>query len=328
MNYFARHWRGALPLWFAFWVNGVCIWLIRDFVDNGWSPIRWITSDDTDRLVIAPTYAVLYFALTLWSVHGVGRALQIAKARRTQGLGHLLMRLVTMYQRISMWLFMFVAILVIWNAASAIKIGGRDHIYALDRPWYGAIRVTGAITFGLPGDLRAALEADPDIHTLVFNSPGGLYDEAVRIRELVEAHDLNIEIENQCNSACTLVLVAARKGILQDGAYVGFHQISLGDQATSFLNAVVFTKWLLDDTRMLQEHNVPTNFIRKAHNTPFNELWVPSVRELVEANYIDEIDVGGTTYSLAEYCDLKDCDLSLYLKDGELRRINPGSRLP
>ena len=323
MTYFARHWRGELPLWLAFWVNGVILWLLRDFVDAGWSPIRWITSQDMDRLVVAPLYAVLYFALTLWSLHGIGRALVVARARRTPGIGHMVMRMLTLYQRVSMWMFLFVSVLVIWNTITPVRIGDTEYVYTLDRPWYGAIRVKGPITFGMPGDLRAAIEADPDIHTLIFNSPGGMYDEALLIRDLVIANKLNVEVEHQCNSACTLVLVAASKGVLQEGANVGFHRISLGDQATTFLNSLVFAKWLVDDTNLLKEHGVPTPFVRRAHNTPFDELWLPSVRELVDAGYVDEVNVEGVTYTPGEYCAIRDCNRSWYLRDGEWQRITP-----
>jgi len=75
--------------------------------------------------------------------------------------------------------------------------------------------------------------ADPKPTAVALHSPGGRVAEALRIGRIVRARGLDtlVTADASCNSACPLVLFAGRDRIVSRHAWIGMHQIYLGDGA-------------------------------------------------------------------------------------------------
>lgn len=224
-SYARRHWQGDLPLALAWWVNGLILSgliLLLD-IQLGSSGIERLIDTRGEYSLYLLISAVLLLAVPAWQVVGIFRAAD----RHVERIGTVLAGRAT---QVAATLFTVLLALrfVVFAGESLPAVRG---IY----PWAGAhyqvevlpggrvIEVRGGITFGVAGQLEAALAAAPDARRLRLNSGGGLLSEAIKVRAIVIQHQLDTDSTELCNSACISVYIAGRHRTLHRNARMGFH---------------------------------------------------------------------------------------------------------
>ena len=118
---------------------------------------------------------------------------------------------------------------------------------------------------------------------LQINSPGGLIGPASELGMLVNEHDLIVVAYGQCLSACLMPLVASNWPTLAPGADVGLHS---GGGSGHY----DFDKEAADAmSAYLLEHGVKAEMVSRASRVPFEQMWSPSINELIDGNVIEYV---------------------------------------
>ncbi len=176
------------------------------------------------------------------------------------------------------------------SLAQAFKIGPCTR-RAMDRyanPWKvevspAADRVvaTGPISQGSEATLRAVLDQHPQIRLLELNSPGGLVDESALIKVLVQERGLNTLVLQRCASACTDVFLAGERRYVGPEARFGFHRSGVCGQEPN----APWSEIDIEARDYFKARGVEAEFVRQAFDTPHEEVWRPSLEEVMAAGF-------------------------------------------
>jgi hypothetical protein len=153
----------------------------------------------------------------------------------------------------------------------------------------GVLRLSGEFQYGVSDALASALARDPSIRRLELDSPGGNSDQGLELGALVEKYSLSTFVRHRCSSACTFVFVAGRERVLTAGAKLGFHRG----------RSPVWDDVLTDDDKYnghlisyLESRGVTASFAQKAFRVPNDDIWYPSVDELLAAGVVSSKPIG------------------------------------
>jgi hypothetical protein len=147
----------------------------------------------------------------------------------------------------------------------------------------GVLRLSGIFKYGVSDALASALARDPSIRRLELDSPGGNSDQGLQLGALVEKYTLSTFVGHRCSSACTFVFIAGQERVLVAGAKLGFHRG----------RSPVWDDVLIDDDKYnghlityFESRGVAASFARKAFRVSNDDIWYPSVDELLAAGVI------------------------------------------
>lgn len=138
--------------------------------------------------------------------------------------------------------------------------------------------VTGEFTRGIAEAVEQSLATTRSVRIIVFESPGGDIEEALRIARDIKQNGLETGVATECSSACTYSFIAGRERILLPGARLGFH-------------ACQKVVWYFDCENQkyssyLVASGIDEAFIRKALSVDSRDIWYPKPEELLAAHVI------------------------------------------
>ena len=160
------------------------------------------------------------------------------------------------------------------------------------------IYATGEIVSGDAqrfGEFLAALPPPGDSLTfVVFNSQGGLIDEALVIAKAVERNRIltGVAVDGQCTSACVLAWAAGARKFSHDGVCIGVHSANADIRAKAKAHSadekkarrnlestanVLMARWLFD-------HAAPVNVTTKLLQTPSSKVYCLTAADLAAWN--------------------------------------------
>ena len=84
--------------------------------------------------------------------------------------------------------------------------------------------IEGFIDHGISRDFRLLLEQYPGGTRVILNSPGGSIYEGRGLAVLMQKHNLDTHVIDECSSACTLAFIGGQARTLGASAKLGFHQ--------------------------------------------------------------------------------------------------------
>jgi len=143
------------------------------------------------------------------------------------------------------------------------------------------LEFSGGLGAGSANDLARALDANPGVHVVHLNSPGGLVDEGRQMFDLIRGHLLITTTDRYCFSACTLAFLGGRERYLAPGARLGFH----GEFSDTADESHVQAAQHQDMVTMLSL-GIASDFVDKAFAAPKDRIWMPSSGELEDAHVI------------------------------------------
>lgn len=290
-NYFVRHWRGELSLGISYWLNGgvftsfavaILIAAVEIMVKDGY----------TLRTISLASLSILLFSVIagLWSLVGIWRSANHHVGRGGKAGWASAARIGVVFGTLAMTGQLFATIIPQVKELALIA-SGNDPM--------GTVSITIAangqsvIIIGMFGEGSAAeveriLDAAPGVTSLVLNSAGGRLHEAKRLASVVQSRALNTYVEGQCASACTYVFLAGRDRAATPNAQIGFHRPSFPGLDADAQEAM--TRSMLDVYRAAK---LPERFIQRIAKTPPEGMWYPTRDELISAQVITRVSLGG-----------------------------------
>lgn len=141
-----------------------------------------------------------------------------------------------------------------------------------------ALIVTGEFTKGIAEAVEQSLAANRSIRIVVFESPGGDVEEAMRIGRYIKQNGLETGVATECSSACTYSFIAGHERILLPGAQLGFHAC----QKVIWYSPCENQKY----SSYLVASGIDESFIRRALSVEPPDIWYPRPEELLAAQVI------------------------------------------
>ena len=287
LGYLLRHWRGEQGLAQSFWVNNLLLATPLAMLITGL--MSWIGAKGEHLQASAIAVIVgwpLMLALDTWCVVGAwrsagnylrhnGAALWGYGARLLMGLG--------MLQVAASLLVGFLPQLgEYWQMARGIDPIGRTEFHLAEDGT--SVRMEGPIGMGDATRLDTLMKAQPQLQRFELQSPGGRLYEAERMAEMISGRSgASAWVVEHCESACTILFLAAPSRQLMPEARLGFHRASSGTYNPVFDELA--NKELEKTYRKL---NLPDYFIKRTLKTPSRSMWYPSMDELISHALIPE----------------------------------------
>jgi hypothetical protein len=287
-NYFARHWRGELPLPVSYWVNGTLGFLLVAFSRGVLSAL-----EPTGSLKAAVAAGIilygLSFAVSVWHIVGTWRSASNHAERGGRAAWAALTKVVLVLGTAN--LLRFTAATTVPQIVECANILAGDtklppyEIRVL--PGGDEVEFNGGIRAGSGKELERVLMAVPQAKVLHVNSMGGRIREAERMAELVRKRGLTTYTSEQCLSAATLVFISGKERVVSSRAKIGFHQAWLPGMTEQQRRA---SDQALRQTMLLA--GVSDDFITHVLETSHESMWYPTMQEMRHAGVITSESFG------------------------------------
>lgn len=284
VNYFRKHWRGELSLAISFWVNVVLVNII--FM----SLLTWFAEGSPiSHPVISArvTIIIVFFCLSIyaWQIVGLWRSCnrnilingKAFWARTTQVIVVLcfLGNLGNIFSSFGLYKDLY-QLGFQKDTTSACSLTLRKN--------NSLIHLEGGLRFGVSKDVAALLNNHPDIKGIILDCDGGRVYEAKEISKLILIYGLDTYTLKGCYSAGTIAFISGTNRFLGTGANLGFHQYSMDYK--NLADVVDLSKEQKEDLRIFKRKGIKEEFLEKLYNTSAEDLWYPSVDELLGAGVI------------------------------------------
>lgn len=288
-SYVFRHWRGELPLWKSYWVNGSLVTLaslvLISFLTlqavNEWITRFWKTTSIAFLLIWVAIYL-----LTIWQLGGIWRSAQSHIKNSGTFLWARLGQLVVIVSTIlNITTFALMALPQMTEyslVALGIKKYGGFTVQILRQG--SELEVAGAMDFGLTEEVKRQLDINPSVTVIHLNSIGGRIAEARSLRQVIQSHGLNTYTSRECFSACAHAFLAGTTRVLESDARLGFHQAHVPG-----LSPKSVLRIMKEEERYFLSRGVTSQFIKQAFSTPNESIWTPSAQELLSSHVVTQL---------------------------------------
>ena len=283
LKFIGRQWRGEAPFWLSVLVISLLLPGLIVLGGVSWLSVYTIDATAYSSIVAALIVFTVIAIIAVWQLVGTWRATSKNKAPQRSFVSRWLGRTVALTS------FALAAVAfatmpgVVANyyaeATDADWIGQKGHILEIEDD---NLTISGYMSWGLYDEFVEALNNNPEIKTVILNSPGGHYAVGLRMGRLIRAHGLDTLTTEMCGSACTYAFLGGERRMLQKGAQLGFHAMAGNTQA-------VLERMQRHATETLKAADVPDAFIERVFETPSEDVWYPTLRELREANVVTDV---------------------------------------
>lgn len=297
-NYFARHWRGELPLHVALWFNGVSGFTLVAIV------VALITASHALKHEFTPTWMLasvvpawlIVFAAVGWQVVGAWRSAGAYQRRNDPGYLGLLAK-AALAAAVLCTLFVFVtAGIPQLQEYQQLRAGDArlgKHTLQITREGR-ALEFSGGISFGAAKEFAQRLSSAQSVQTVYLNSDGGRIVEAERIAALIRARGLDTYVVERCVSACTAIFLGGRNRLIAPSAKLGFHAPDFPGWTDADRARVA-----ADEEAQLRKLGAGAAFAKRATSAPPNDMSYPSAAELLAEKIVTRV-VSPADYTLPE----------------------------
>lgn len=283
LKFIGRQWRGEAPFWVSVllfslllpWalIIGGTQWLSKDTIES--TPLRSIVTSAVIFSVIA--------MVGIWQIIGTWRASSKARAPGRWWITRWMARLVALAG-------LAVTAFVVSTVPPAMArfysemndtdvIGRQAHSLTVEGD---QVVITGRMSWGLFDKFTRALADNDQLQTVVLNSSGGHYGVGRQMAVLINEQGLDTLTTETCASACTFAYLGGHRRTLQNGGRLGYHAPS-GNTDYALANTAARI------AVVLRAANVPEDFIQHGLATPSDEMWFPTIDELVQANIVTDV---------------------------------------
>lgn len=164
------------------------------------------------------------------------------------------------------------------------------------------IKLTGATDLTLIGsinyysveEIRHYLNNQPEIKSITLESKGGYLDSARELKRIIQAHSLKTYTRFVCSSGCTIAFLGGNPRVMEKDAKLGFHSFLYPysqrllttynadkKEMAEFVIAEIKKDYGLDQ--------LPEWFIERILTTESNNMWYPSIDELIETKVVTSV---------------------------------------
>ena len=292
-NYFVRHWQGDLPLATSYWINATLIASVLPLI--ALTGLSTVTERADSLRILALTYilaVIVILDLWLWGIVGVWRSSDRHVARGGRAWVANLVKALVVLGVIGMTGRLANTFVPQLNELTLILVG-KDPVGSYKATISNdgkSILVKGMFREGSAQEIEKLLDSAPGVRTIVLSSGGGRLLEGTLLAMAVRKRALNTYVEDTCVSTCTFVFLAGRDRSATPNAKIGFHTPSFPGKDPNLIRSG--TEFMMDAYR---EAGLSRTFVDKVRNTPASSMWYPTRDELIEANVITRVSLGGET---------------------------------
>jgi len=291
-GWFARHWRGELPLASAFWINTVLVGALVPHLFERLVQAKEAAGSTSLRAIAALTLVSVgvMVLVQVWAATGTLRA---ARAHRAGG-GHpawsLLAGLAAGCVLVSSCAggAGFVAS---GEAAELLALAsGHDALAPVEVRLSQdgrTLQLIGSLGTGSAQRVHDALKSAPGVREVRLMSGGGRVFEATLIAREIGNRRLDTYVEQVCASACTFLFLAGQERGATPNARIGFHRASFGDLDSSDLPG---------NRRMTETYRaagISPAFLERVQATSSKSMWFPTRDELIANHVVTRVALGG-----------------------------------
>lgn len=147
-----------------------------------------------------------------------------------------------------------------------------------------AMLIKGPMGTGLAALVTRKLDENPDVRTIVLDSPGGRTGQGQDLFALFRRRKLNTHVLDECHSACTIAYLGGVERTISRDGVLGFHQGGFPG-----MNATEMREANQQHERFLIRAGVSREFASRALKTPHNDIWVPTYDELKAGKVIHRV---------------------------------------
>ena len=299
VNYIRKHWRGELSLTISFWINLVLLNFVKVLFEKLLS-YNEIIENPVIAARVALIYAVFcYIIVYPWQIVGLWRSCNhhIEKsgkrfwARTSQGL-------------VIVGFILTIAILgKSWPIyKDFFRIGFQkdewgNYTLKLEKD-NAFIHLQGGLGFGVSEEVGQLLKKYPEVKGIILDSIGGRIYEGRELADLISTYGLDTYSLKGCYSAATIAFIAGKNRFLGIGANLAFHQYQVGYKSMD--GFVDMKDEQAKDLLIFQHQGIKSEFLSKLFDTHHDDLWYPTIDEMLEASVIHGI-VNPSDLSPIEY---------------------------
>lgn len=291
-GYLGQHWRGELPLAAAVIISAALVWGIVQLVElaSRRLPI-------TDYPHAAAALWILEVSLLLPGVIWWGTGVMRSAARHVGRGGSAAVALLTgavglgafFYAGAFWWQSARFVMPDVWATLTGSAVPAS---VAVERPASAAkeagpglqLLVSGDLEFGTTQAVRAALDANPQVMTIRFESRGGRAAEGLALGRLLLERNKDTLVTGECSSACVTAFAGgARRSIGRD-AKLGLH--SVGGRGVSAANLAAANQ---RSDKFMANRGVEVSLLEEGSSVANSEIWFPSASVLLKTGLATEV---------------------------------------
>ena len=275
-------WRGDLPLWLATGVLAAACSLVNPV----WSVINGLLPAGPLGLIeiaVLTGWAASLWLSLVWASVGFWRSLKASFAiggSTLVAIGALLLMAQIGAKSWSSAREMSCYSGSLWREALAPRVQGEWNsraVFGYDDATR-TLWLRGAIELGASTEFRAALQAHPLTRLIELESPGGYVSEAQAMAGEILKRRLDTYAPEKCASACVDVFAAGEKRWAGPQAMFGLHRSGHECRPDTRL-----TRTDMNAANVLRERGVSEDFIEHAFETPYDSIWKPDVRTVLQS---------------------------------------------
>ncbi|MFL9924771.1 hypothetical protein PQR62_10880 [Herbaspirillum lusitanum] len=294
--FIGKHWRGDYSLGRSYWLHTVLLASLMPAFTI--SLLARLTNNMPARYGVTGVLVIAGFSYIswLWGVVGCWRSANRHVARGGRRWAVIMAKLMIVFGAFSLGSSS-------WHATGSFremleiargKQLGPPVTYQV-RAGGKSILLQGGMNDGAADGLARALDAAPEVTTVVLYSAGGWVREGKLVADVIAGRGLNTYVEQECSSACTLAFLAGRDRAIDPHARLGFHTLYTvgGDDRIN----KPFDRALTQQT--YSHFGLPYDFIERIADTPQSGSWYPTIPEMLRATVLTRISAGGETTVLA-----------------------------
>ena len=307
-----KHWRGEHSLAISFWVNVFLINIgIRIFE-------TWLTeAPPIENPVLASQFTITYVFLALaivypWQIIGLWRSAnrheEETKKRFWPGAVKVLvvLGLLGTLGNLS----------ISWPVYKDLyQIGfGKDEYgdYRVELTDDGSlIHLKGGLGFGISKEVRRLIDKNPNVKGIILDSIGGRIYEGRELSKIILINGLDTYTLKGCYSACGTAFISGNKRYLANGANLAFHQYN--SSAKGLDPYIDMPSEQKKDLMIYERRGISQDFIDKIFTAKQDDLWYPTIDEMILAGVIHEV-VNPSTLKPIQYGSFNTSDLEVALK--------------
>lgn len=292
MDYLRAHWRGRQSLARSFWINFALPFALASAL------MHMTASAYIERVSIFAIAAGAYLIIGClivypWQIVGLLRACDryLIASRETRWTAAVQRVTVIQGTMIASLIAVFVTLFSLAQHGIGLQAetdppSAGEPAYAVELVEGGRmVHVKGIFDVGLTNDLKTVLRDNPDIEGIILESDGGRVFEARGVARLIDERELDTCVYSFCRSACTTAFIAGRHRYLGDDGRLGFHRYRLQAMTPGIDVAAEQEK----DRAFFRAQGVAPALLDELFQKPHDEMWHPSVEELLEGRVVHRI---------------------------------------
>lgn len=276
----SQHWQGNNGFWKSLLVFSILIPLIIYFIVLQWVGHWSVLDTPRSRMLQGAIGFSLVGAVAIWQLVGMWRASSASKEPARSWFTRWSARAISAVTA-------FIGLVMVSAAPGGMAqlheaatdqddIGKQGYSVDVDEQ---TLLINGYMAWGLLDQVNAAFAENPQINTIIMNSPGGHIQVGTRLYDLFRRHGVDTVADGLCGSACTIAFIGGKERILNKGAKLGFH--STGGSGQNLIDAG--NQKLIATFR---EFGASEDFIAQLIATPPEDVWYPDRKQLLASGIV------------------------------------------